>query len=181
MIGPFSTTLVPLSSSSSVDRQVLINVEANAISPDERTFGFIFTKIPFTRRSDEEKKRIKELGPDRPYFQFVCAPLNVFSTSRRCSCHKPRFDLEQQILDDDLFWFQLKRFDNYIADCVYATHLTHILQYRKLIKHICCSDKHTPAAEDRNTAVRLLSHVRSGLLHVQQVRLIITQGCFLNN
>ncbi len=31
-------------------------------------------KIPFTRRSDEEKKRIKELGPDRPYFQFVCAP-----------------------------------------------------------------------------------------------------------
>ncbi len=33
-------TLVPLSSSSSVDRQVLINVEASAISPDERTFGF---------------------------------------------------------------------------------------------------------------------------------------------
>ncbi len=30
-------------------------------------------KYPFTRRSDEEKKRIKELGPDRPYFQFVCA------------------------------------------------------------------------------------------------------------
>ncbi len=27
-----------------------------AQSPDERTFGFIFTKIPFTRRSDEEKK-----------------------------------------------------------------------------------------------------------------------------
>ncbi len=56
MIGPFSTTLVPLSSSSSVDRQVLINVEASAISPDERQFGFIFTKIPFTRRSDEENK-----------------------------------------------------------------------------------------------------------------------------
>ncbi len=56
VIGPFSTTLVPLSSSSSVDRQVLINVEASAISPDERQFGFIFTKIPFTRCSDEEKK-----------------------------------------------------------------------------------------------------------------------------
>ncbi len=61
MIGPFSTTLVPLSSSSSVDRQVLINVEASAISPDERTFGFIFTKIPFTRRSDEEKKESRSL------------------------------------------------------------------------------------------------------------------------
>jgi len=73
VIGPFSMTLIPLSSSSSVDRQVLINVETSAISRDERRFGFIFTKIPFTRRSDEEKKRIKELGPDRPYFQFVCA------------------------------------------------------------------------------------------------------------
>ncbi len=31
-------------------------------------------KYPFTRRSDEEKKIIKELGPDRPYFQFVCPP-----------------------------------------------------------------------------------------------------------
>ncbi len=57
MIGPFSTTLVPLSSSSSVDRQELINVEASAISPDERQFGFIFTKIPFTRRSDDEEKK----------------------------------------------------------------------------------------------------------------------------
>ncbi len=27
-------------------------------------------KYPFTRRSDEEKKRIKELGPDRPYLQI---------------------------------------------------------------------------------------------------------------
>ncbi len=78
VIGPFSTTLVPLSSSSSVDRQVLINVEASAISPDERTFGFIFTKIPVQRRSDEEKKIIKELGPDCPYFQFVCAPPIIF-------------------------------------------------------------------------------------------------------
>ncbi len=40
-------------------------------------------KYPFTRRSDEEEKRIKELGPDRPYFQFVCAPpKKLFSTSR---------------------------------------------------------------------------------------------------
>jgi len=31
-------------------------------------------KYLFTRRSDEEEKMIKELGPDRPYFQFVCAP-----------------------------------------------------------------------------------------------------------
>ncbi len=46
VIGPFSTTLIPLSSSSSVDRQVLINVEASAISRDERKFSFIFTKIP---------------------------------------------------------------------------------------------------------------------------------------
>ncbi len=45
------------SSSSSVDRQVLINVEASAISPDERKLGFIFTQIPFTRRSDEEEKK----------------------------------------------------------------------------------------------------------------------------
>ncbi len=36
-------------------------------------------KYPFTRRSDEEKKRIKELGPDRPYFQFVCAPPHFFA------------------------------------------------------------------------------------------------------
>ncbi len=57
MIGPFSTTLVPLSSSSSVDRQVLINVEASAISPDERTFGLSLQKYPFTRRSDEKKIR----------------------------------------------------------------------------------------------------------------------------
>ncbi len=73
VIGPFSTTLVPLSSSSSVDRQVLINVDASAISPDERTFGFIFTK---TR---SQGVRIKEIGPDRPYFQFVCAPPTCFA------------------------------------------------------------------------------------------------------
>ncbi len=71
MIGPFSTTLVPLSSSSSVDRQILINVEASAISPDERTFGLIFTQIPFTSVRMKKEKKIKELGPDRPYFQFV--------------------------------------------------------------------------------------------------------------
>ncbi len=74
MIGPFSTTLIPLSSSSSVDRHILINAEASAISPDERTFGFIFTKIPVHKAFGWRKKRIKELGPDRPYFQFVCAP-----------------------------------------------------------------------------------------------------------
>ncbi len=85
MIGPFSTTVVPLSSSSSVDRQVLINVEASAISPDERTFGFIFTKIPVHKVFGWRKKRIKELGPDRPYFQFVAPPQKMFSTSRHWS------------------------------------------------------------------------------------------------
>ncbi len=40
-------------------------------------------KYPFTRRSDKKKKkRIKELGPDHPYFQFVCAPPNFFCTIR---------------------------------------------------------------------------------------------------
>ncbi len=76
MIGPFSTTLVPLSSSSSVDRQVLINVEASAISPDERTFGFIFTKIPFTRRSDEEEKSFKDQIA-RTFSLVVPPPKNV--------------------------------------------------------------------------------------------------------
>ncbi len=98
MIGPFSTTLIPLSSSSSVDRQVLINVEASAISRDERKLGFIFTKISVHKAFGwRRKKRIKELGSDRLYFQFVCAPPNVFSTSRHCSSsntsvqHQPRW------------------------------------------------------------------------------------------
>ncbi len=56
MIGPFSTTLIPLSSSWSVDRQVLINVEASAISRDERKFGFIFTKIPVPKAFGWRKK-----------------------------------------------------------------------------------------------------------------------------
>ncbi len=84
MIGPFSTTLVPLSSSSSVDRQVLINVEASAISPDERTFGFIFTKIPFTRRSDEEKKGSRSLDQIARTFSLFAPPPTFFSTSRHC-------------------------------------------------------------------------------------------------
>ncbi len=87
MIGPFSTTLVPLSSSSSVDRQILINEEASAISPDERTFGLSLQKYPSQGvRMKKKKKRIEELGPDRPYFQFVCIPppKKYFSTSRRC-------------------------------------------------------------------------------------------------
>ncbi len=59
---------------------VLINVEASAISPDERKFGFIFTQIPVHKAFGwRKKKRIKELGPDRPYFQFVCAPPKNFS------------------------------------------------------------------------------------------------------
>ncbi len=74
MIGPFSTTLVPLSSSSSVDRQVLINVEASAISPDERQFGFIFTKIPFTRHSDEEEKRSRSLDQIARTFRLFAPP-----------------------------------------------------------------------------------------------------------
>ncbi len=74
MIGPFSTTLIPLSSSSSVDRQVLINAEASAISPDERKFGFIFTKIPFTRRS------VHQIACTFSLF----APPKCFSTSRHC-------------------------------------------------------------------------------------------------
>ncbi len=74
MIGPFSTTLIPLSSSSSVDRQVLINVEASAISPDERTFGFIFTKIPVTRRSDEEKKGSRSLDQIARTFSLFAPP-----------------------------------------------------------------------------------------------------------
>ncbi len=86
MIGPFSTTLVPLSSSSSVDRQVLINVEASAISPDERTFGLSLQKYPFTRRSDEEEKK-KDRGAwtGSPVLS-VCLrpPKKYFSTSRRC-------------------------------------------------------------------------------------------------
>ncbi len=57
MIGPFSTTLIPLSSSSSVDRQVLINVEASAISRDERKLGFIFTKISVHKAFGWRKKR----------------------------------------------------------------------------------------------------------------------------
>ncbi len=57
MIGPFSTTLIPLSSSSSVDRQVLINVEASAISQDERKFGFIFTKISVHKAFGWRKKK----------------------------------------------------------------------------------------------------------------------------
>ncbi len=77
MIGPFSTTLIPLSSSSSVDRQVLINVEAQYLEMKENLV-LSLQKYPFTSRSDEEKKRIKELGPDRPYFQFVCAPPKNF-------------------------------------------------------------------------------------------------------
>ncbi len=45
-------------------------------------------KYSFTRRSDEKKKKIKELGPDRPYFQFVCAPpKKMFSTSRHWTSH----------------------------------------------------------------------------------------------
>ncbi len=57
MIGPFSMTLIPLSSSSSVDRQVLINVEASAISQDERKFGFIFTKISVHKAFGWRKKK----------------------------------------------------------------------------------------------------------------------------
>ncbi len=79
MIGPFSTTLVPLSSSSSVDRQVLINVEASAISPDERTFGFIFTKIPVTRRSKKKKKKKDQGAWTRSPVLSVCLrPPNIF-------------------------------------------------------------------------------------------------------
>ncbi len=84
VIGPFSTTLVPLSSSLSVDRQVLINEEASAISPDERTFGFIFTKIPFTRRSDEEEKRSRSLDQIARTFSLFAPPQIYFSTSRHC-------------------------------------------------------------------------------------------------
>ncbi len=57
MIGPFSTTLIPLSSSSSADRQVLINVEASAISRDERKCGFIFTKIPVHKAFGWRRKK----------------------------------------------------------------------------------------------------------------------------
>ncbi len=79
MIGPFSTTLIPLSSSSSFDRQVLINVEASAISRDERKFGFIFRKIPVHKAFGWRKKRIKELGPDRPRFSIpVLAPCSEY-------------------------------------------------------------------------------------------------------
>ncbi len=85
MIGPFSTTLVPLSSSSSsVDRQVLINVEASAISPDERKFGFIFTKIPFTRRSNEERKRSRSLDQSAHTFSLFAPPPKNVCTSRHC-------------------------------------------------------------------------------------------------
>ncbi len=101
MIGPFSTTLVPLSSSSSVDRQVLINVEASAISPDERKFGFIFTKIPFTRRSDEEKKGSRCLDQIACTFSLfappkfllapattVCINIYIYIFTYLCVCKK---------------------------------------------------------------------------------------------
>ncbi len=64
--------------------KLLINVEASAISRDERKFGFIFTKIPVHKAFEWRKKRIKELGPDSPYFQFVCAPPKNVCTSRHC-------------------------------------------------------------------------------------------------
>ncbi len=82
MIGPFSTTLVPLSSSSSVDRQVLINVEASAISPDERKFGFIFTKIPFTRRSDEKNKGSRSLDQ-------IVRTFSLFAPPPKKNLHQP--------------------------------------------------------------------------------------------
>ncbi len=99
MIGPFSTTLVPLSSSSSVDRQVLINVEASAISPDERTFGFIFTKIPFTRRSKKKKKKKDQGAWSRSPVLSVCLrpPKKKFSTSRHWS-----WALKRDIINLDL-------------------------------------------------------------------------------
>ncbi len=74
-----SQRLIPLSSSSSVDRQVLINVEASAISPDERQFGFIFTKIPFTRRSDEEKKKDQGAWTRSPVLSVCLRPPNFFA------------------------------------------------------------------------------------------------------
>ncbi len=86
MIGPFSTTLVPLSSSSSVDRQVLINVEASAISPDERTFGFIFTKIPFTRRSDEERKGSRSLDQIARTFSLFKPPPHIVLAPAATAC-----------------------------------------------------------------------------------------------
>ncbi len=105
MIGPFSTTLVPLSSSSSVDRQVLINVEASAISPDERTFGFIFTQIPVHKAFGWRKKIIKELGPE-PVLSVCLRPPNIFlapaataqqieQTSPNASCWKKTLIISQ--------------------------------------------------------------------------------------
>ncbi len=98
MIGPFSSTLVPLSSSSSVDRQVLINVEASAISPDERQFGFIFTQIPFTRRSDEERKKDQGAWTRSPVLSVCLRPppnflapaatdCKTLSSHISCKCH----------------------------------------------------------------------------------------------
>ncbi len=78
MIGPFSTTLVPLSSSSSVDRQVLINVEASAISPDERKLVLSLQKYPFTRRSDEEKKKDQGAWTRSPVLSVCLRPPNFF-------------------------------------------------------------------------------------------------------
>ncbi len=69
MIGPFSTTLIPLSSSSSVDRQVLINVKKNLV--------LSLQKYLFTRRSDEEKKSLDQIARTFSLFappQTVLAP-----------------------------------------------------------------------------------------------------------
>ncbi len=74
MIGPFSTTLIPLSSSWSVDRQVLINVEASAISRDERKFGFIFRKIPIHKAFGWRKKGSRSLDQIACTFSLFAPP-----------------------------------------------------------------------------------------------------------
>ncbi len=88
MIGPFSTTLVPLSSSSSVDRQVLINVEASAISPDERNSVLSLQKYTFTRRSDEEKKGSRSLDQIARTFSLLCAPQHFLAPAATVLEHK---------------------------------------------------------------------------------------------
>ncbi len=76
-------------------------------------------KYPFTRRSDEEKKRIKELGPDRPYFQFVCTPQIFLAPATGLKCQF--FEIEMYTSSESWInklsidaWFV--RIGQYLAD-----------------------------------------------------------------
>ncbi len=59
---------------------ILINVEASAISRDERKFRLLFLqKYPFTKRLDEEKKGSRSLDQIARTFSLFVPPKHILA------------------------------------------------------------------------------------------------------